>query len=208
MHGLDLLKQHWNNDGNFLKINKDEIKHMLYRRSSTIIKWIFIISVIELSVGVLLGFFLPIDQEPTSSLESLLELIFGIAFKAIILFFIYNFFRNYRKITNTADTKTLLKTILKARRYVDYYIKFHIYTFVIYMTLRGLKHIITVFVDKSIGEGILVTFIVVIVTTPIIFIVLYLMKLYYQILYRRLINKLDKNYEELIRVEKKTAEVF
>ncbi|TYR37774.1 hypothetical protein FXV77_00325 [Sphingobacterium phlebotomi] len=202
MDGLDLLKQHWNNDNNFPRVNEEEIKYMLYQRSSSIIKWVFIISIMELSVGIVLGFILPIDQKITSSFESFLGLTFGIAFRAVILYFIYNFFKNYRKIKNTTDTKTLLITILTTQQYVDHYIKFNVYFFIFIMTWRGLQHIVITFVEKSIGEGILMSFLVVIVIAPIVFITIYLMKLYYRILYRRLINKLDDNYEELIRIDK------
>lgn len=201
MDGLDLLKQHWNNNDRFPKINKEEIRHMLHQRSSSIIKWVFIISLIELSVGIILGFILPMDQKSTS-FESFLDITFGIAFKAVILYFIYRFFKNYRLIKNTTNTKTLLKTILKTRQSVDNYIKFNIYFVIFYGALAGLKEIVTTIINKSVAEGIIMTFLVLIVFTPVILIVTYLLKRYYHILYRRLINKLDNNYEELNRIEK------
>ncbi|WP_133166379.1 hypothetical protein [Sphingobacterium haloxyli] len=178
-----------------------ELQQMIHRRSSSIIKWIFVISILELSVGVGLAFLLPIEEKQTSSFEQYTSLLLGIIFRATIFFFIYIFFKHYRKIRNNTNTRTLLETILKTRQAVDYYIKFNIYFVIGYTLWSGLQHIIRAFAHKSIGEGILVTLLVIIVSTPIILITTYLMKHYYRILYRRLIHKLHDNYEELIRIE-------
>jgi hypothetical protein len=35
MDELDVLKQHWNKDNNFPKINREEIKEMLHKSSSS-----------------------------------------------------------------------------------------------------------------------------------------------------------------------------
>ncbi len=201
MDGLDLLKQHWNRNDSFPKLNKMELQQMIHRRSSSIIKWIFVISILELSVGVGLAFLLPIEEKQTSSFEQYTSLLLGIIFRATIFFFIYIFFKHYRKIRNNTNTRTLLETILKTRQAVDHYIKFNIYFVIAYTVWSGLQHIVKAFDHKSIGEGILVTLLVIIVSTPIILITTYLMKHYYRILYRRLIHKLHDNYEELIRIE-------
>lgn len=201
MDGLDLLKQHWDKKPHFPKIDKEEIQHMLHKSSCSIVKWIFIISIFELSLGIALSLLLPGVEKPMSPFEFYFSLTLGIIFRVAILFFIYSFFTHYRQIRNTTDTRTLLKTILKTRQSVDNYIKFNIYFFIFFMAVSGLRKIGKAFIEKSVAEGILMTFLVIIVVTPLILLVIYLMKNYYRILYRRLMNKLNDNYEELVQIE-------
>ena len=48
MKELDLLKKDWNKNSNtFEQISESEIYKMIHRKSSSIVKWIFIISIIE-----------------------------------------------------------------------------------------------------------------------------------------------------------------
>ena len=46
MEGLDLLKKEWNKESNFPKITESEIYKMIHKKSSSIVKWIFIISIL------------------------------------------------------------------------------------------------------------------------------------------------------------------
>ena len=47
MDELKQLKKDWQKDQKFPKINKSEIYKFLHKKSSSIVKWIFIISIVE-----------------------------------------------------------------------------------------------------------------------------------------------------------------
>ena len=51
MDELELLKKDWKkNDGQFKQVSENEIYGMLHKSSSSIVKWIFIISIVEFLV--------------------------------------------------------------------------------------------------------------------------------------------------------------
>ena len=51
MDELELLKKDWKkNDGQFTQVSENEIYGMLHKSSSSIVKWIFIISIVEFLV--------------------------------------------------------------------------------------------------------------------------------------------------------------
>ena len=98
MDGLELLKKNWKKqEATLPKVSYDEIYKMIWKRSSSIVKWIFIISIFEFVIGVLLNVGLA-DKEYWNSLEQL-DLkevtiwIYGINY-LITLFFVFRFYKN------------------------------------------------------------------------------------------------------------------
>ena len=56
MEELDLLKKAWQKDSHgFEQISEVEIYKMLHAKSSSIVKWIFYISLFELGFGFIVG---------------------------------------------------------------------------------------------------------------------------------------------------------
>ena len=52
MKELDLLKKDWKkNAASFVQVSENEIYKMIHKKSSSVVKWIFMISVIELGLG-------------------------------------------------------------------------------------------------------------------------------------------------------------
>ena len=47
MKELERLKKDWNKNQNFPELSKEEIYKFLHKKSSSIVKWIFIISLLE-----------------------------------------------------------------------------------------------------------------------------------------------------------------
>ena len=48
MDELELLKKDWETSSkNYPELNKEELYKLIYKRSSSIVKWIFIISLLE-----------------------------------------------------------------------------------------------------------------------------------------------------------------
>ncbi|GHE28422.1 hypothetical protein [Sphingobacterium griseoflavum] len=201
MDGLDLLKGHWNKNDDFPKIDKEQIKHMLHKSSSSILKWIFLISVIELAVGILLSCTITIEKEHHSSLYTIFYVAFEVLFYIVVLYFMYRFFSSYRNIKNTINTKLLLENILNTRKHVNNYIKFNIYCIIFQFSLVSIEKIIQEVQRKPAGEAILFSMFMVVFVSLFCWLFLLVVRFYYKLLYRRLVHKLDHNYEELIKIE-------
>lgn len=206
MDELDFLKQHWQKDQGFPKVNKEEIRNMLHKSSSSLVKWIFIISIIELFLGVLLNVFVFLfDTDPEKMpypLELLTNFIDVVSY-IIILYFIYSFFNSYRKIKNTNNTKELLSNILVTRKTVAYYIRFNIYMIMVALGISALRMTWEEDVfHKSVGHNIMFFTFIVIVFFLIGWAMISLVKWIYKLIYIRLVKKLEKNYEELERLER------
>ena len=100
MDELEILKKDWKkNENAFDQVTEKEIYGMLHKRSSSIVKWILIISVLELLLwsGIT---FLTADEEYFKTLEmyhldTIMPIISVINY-GVILFFIYLFFKNYK----------------------------------------------------------------------------------------------------------------
>ena len=59
MDELELLKKHWKQqEDQYPKVSADAIYKMILKRSSSIVKWIFIISLLEFALWACLSFFL------------------------------------------------------------------------------------------------------------------------------------------------------
>ncbi|MGX1638749.1 hypothetical protein [Sphingobacterium mizutaii] len=206
MDELDFLKQHWQKDQGFPKVNKEEIRNMLHKSSSSLVKWIFIISIIELFLGVLLNVFVFLSDTDPEKMPYPLELLtnfIDVVSYIIILYFIYSFFNSYRKIKNTNNTKELLSNILLTRKTVTYYIRFNIYMILVGLGITALRMIWEEdVIHKSVGHNILFFTFLGIVIFLIGWAMIAFVKWIYKLIYIRLVKKLEKNYEELERLER------
>ncbi|SFC13085.1 hypothetical protein SAMN04487907_102348 [Zunongwangia mangrovi] len=126
MDGLELLKKNWKSqEATLPQVSYDEIYKMIWKRSSSIVKWIFIISICEFLFGVILNVGLA-DEEYWNSLEQLQikEITiwaYGINY-LITIYFMFRFYMNYRQINSTSSAKRLMKDIIKTRKTVKSYI--------------------------------------------------------------------------------------
>ena len=205
MDELDFLKQHWQKDQDFPKVNKEEIRSMLHKSSSSLVKWIFIISLIELFLGILVNVAVFIYDKNAEALPLGLDILTGIidvGSYIVILYFIYAFFNSYRKIKNTNNTKELLSNILVTRKTVGYYIKFNIYLIIVGIGLSAMSLIWEEDVlHKTVGHNIMFITMLVIVLFLFGWLSIAIVKMVYKFIYIRLVKKLEKNYEELERLE-------
>jgi hypothetical protein len=70
MDELDILKKDWNkDDSRYPKLSYNDIYGMILKRSSTIVKWIFIISILEFVFWTILSFALK-DADFNKKFES------------------------------------------------------------------------------------------------------------------------------------------
>ena len=93
MKELDLLKKDWQkSEASFEQLSEKDIYAMLHKKSSSVVKWILIVSILEFVILNGLGFLLP---DPYQSKYDELHPYLNIAEKLnyfIILGFIYLFF--------------------------------------------------------------------------------------------------------------------
>jgi len=126
MDELDLLKKDWNKQqGNYPKLTFDQIYKMIWKRSHSIVKWIFYISLIELLAGTIINIIFSGEEYwediEKNNLGDVVTTIYIVSY-AITFYFIFRFYKNYRTISTTDDAATLMKNILKTRKTVKFYI--------------------------------------------------------------------------------------
>lgn len=212
MDQLELLKQNWNKrELEHPRLSYTQIYNMLFKKSTSIVKWIFIISVIELLFWVGLYF-----VSPKSSFEVIEKLgmkpfmvWFNIFHYIVVLFFIYYFYKNYISIKVTENTKTLMRSILNTRKTVRYFVMYNVAAFALtlivinyfYYTKSDLLLEVLAETYGIVPEG--SEFLTLFLVTQIVFgiILILLLLLFYRIVYGILLRKLKKNYKELEKIE-------
>ncbi len=209
---LELLKKDWQKrEANLPKLSYEEIYPMIKKKSSSIVKWIFYISIIEFVfwAGINIVFSGPETMEELKAMH-IYKVVMGINIinYAIILYFIYKFYINYKKISFTDSSRNLMKTILKVKRTVTQYVWFNLIIFtisaiiyaygVLLYTPEGLE-----IVEAAAQDGNTAAFwgIIIITSIAITAVVLFIIWLFYKLLYGILLKKLRKNYNELKRLE-------
>jgi hypothetical protein len=118
MKELDLLKKIGKSDNSFNQISETEIYKMIHKKSSSIVKWILIISILEVLLWTCLsfcfdsdGYLKKIEQAEIITLLTVLNYFnYG-----VVLAFIYVFYKNYIAISTTVSTKQLMHDILKTK---------------------------------------------------------------------------------------------
>ena len=200
MVDLKTYKKVWHEQEHKEQLDSDTLSKMIHRRSSSIVKWIFYISIIEFVVLTLINVFVKTDWEELKDL-GLYHFIIGISILSYIipLIFIYLFYKNYKSISVIDNTKGLIQSILKTRRTVKNYIltilalfAFAIlYGFRVALQAPEYENIIQKFGENGqlIAWGIVVFFVL---------IVLGIILLIYLLIYGILLKHLKANYKDLI----------
>lgn len=196
---LEKYKETWKNQPEDTQtVSKEEIYKLSLKKSTSIVKWILIIGIAEFLFFFLLGF-IPTDEKDDNHpiILEYCSIILSIISYIGVFYYLYHFYKNYKKISVVANTKGLMENILTTRKTVKNYIKFNISIFGIAMLL------IFPFMlyEKYLEEGSAVTIGMAIFTIPIFFIFYYLYKGFYRLLYGWLLDKLYYNHKELLKLE-------
>jgi len=210
MDELELLKKDWkNNNAQFKQVSENEIYGMLHKSSSSIVKWIFIISILEIVLWTSLGFLINNDsywQMLNKYHLKTFMLVISIINYVVIVYFIYRFYSNYKKINATDSVNQLLKNILNSRKTVKQYVNYNLLMigFILIVAFVAqtmyepkLQEIIHKFGNDSNKGYILVFgiyFVFILVFTFIIW-------LFYRLIYGFLMRRLKQNYKELEKIE-------
>ncbi len=201
MDVLDKYKKAWDNQPNDSeKVSKVDIYKMMKSKSSSIVKWIFIISILEFILPHLT--FLFVDYEEYNRVYSDLGLeqfaFYGFALTYVVYaIFIYKFYLNYKNISTTLDTKSLMNKILKTRKTVKTFFIVNLSLFFVYSAIVSF---ITLYdqLKPSSTSKILVFIITLIIVLSISVVIFWL---FYQLLYGFLLRKLYRNYKDLAKLD-------
>jgi len=212
MDELELLKRDWKKKENsFNQISEKEIYSMLHKTSSSIVKWILIISILEILLWSSITF-LTADDEYFKTLEmyhlnTIMPIITFVNY-AVILVFIYLFYKNYKAINTTESVKALMQNILKTRKTVKYYVGYNIgmavFGFVLVFIFQFLYdpniRTMTDKVSESMNSNLFILLIIMIYAV-IIAVFVGVIWLFYKLLYGILMRRLQKNYNELSKID-------
>jgi Ca2+/Na+ antiporter len=212
MDELDLLKKDWKkNDTKFPNVSEQDIYGMLHKKSSSIVKWIFIISVLEIVLWSVISF-CTADENYFKTLENyhidtFMKIIMVLNY-AVIAVFIFLFYKNFKRINTTDNVKELMKSILNTRKTVQYYIWYNLgmigFTFIVVMvaTFKYDTRINEIAVKTSGTDGNALFWIVFLGFTVIFFAIIFgLFWLFYRLIYGYLLRRLYKNFEELKKID-------
>jgi len=211
MKELDLLKKAWHEETHsFHQVTESEIYTMLHKRSSSIVKWILIISIVEVCLWSFTSIFFNTDEYMKQlHAEALNPYFKGLTFVnyAVVLFFIYKFYKNYLKITTTVNTKQLMQDILQARKTVRYYVYYNL-TMIVLSFIAGM----VIAFEYNPRMGVLkykiahesnhhILLVTILMTLGFVLLFFGIFWLFYRLLYGTLLRKLHKNYRELQKID-------
>ncbi|MEH6763297.1 hypothetical protein [Aequorivita antarctica] len=213
MDELEILKKQWQSQEQVLPhLSYNDIYKMLLKKSSSIVKWIFYISIAEILFWTLLSFLVPESSTKFSDDIGLHNILIGVNVLnySVFGFFIFLFYRNYRKISTTDSIKDLMKNILRTRKTVKYFVIYNVTASV--LLIIGInfyyyvnQDIVFRFMTEDYGitnisqERFMKMFFVIQILFGIVMIGFVL--LFYRIVYGILLRRLHKNYKELKKIE-------
>ncbi len=211
MDQLDELKKEWQNREQELpKLSYNSIYNMLLKKSSSIVKWIFIISILELLFWIGLNLVIPEDNLKLINEMGIGDIMHYSNIVHFIIFgvFIFLFYKNHQSIKVTDSTKMLMQNILKTRKTVRYFVYYNLGMLAsgliitdIYFYSRSQKlYEIMNFASKGIPEkGFATTFIISQIIVGIL--VVGLLIAFYWLIYGILLKRLNNNYKELKKMD-------
>jgi len=211
MKELDLLKKDWKKQNTYFpKLSYHDIYILIHKKSSSIVKWIFIICIAEFLFWTGLNFIIPesyLDIYKQFHLNTFLY-ISQVLHYILLLFFIFIFYKNFKAISVVDSTNLLMEKIINTRKTVNYYVYFNI---ALYTILSIILNVIMLsnpdilikvmsLEDTTIStDNFLTVLLLVQITTFAV--VCGLLWFYYRIIYGILLKKLNKNYFELKNME-------
>lgn len=205
MEELDLLKKDWKKNANsFEQISEDAIYKMLHKKSSSIVKWILIISILEVLLWTAISVFYNTDEYLIKTHNEYLMDYFKyltIFNYVVIAVFIFFFYKNYRTISTITSTKQLMKDILKTRKTVKYYVWYNLGMMAISMVIG---FILVFSTDPKLHELTSKNSAIVLMTVFCAICILVFVGvfwLFYRLIYGILLRKLFKNYNELKKID-------
>lgn len=209
MDELENLKKRWqSSEQEFPKLTFKDIYPMLLKKSSSMVKWIFYISIAEIVLWTTLYFLVPESSKKFQEGMGLNDLFMwmNILNYLVVFVFIYLFYKNHLKIQATNSVKELMSNILKTRKTVHCFVYYNIGMAAFLMFIVNLYYYYNqdklhailqsdafystvpaeVFIKFNVIGGIII----------IVF-----LTLFYGLIYGLLLRRLKRNYKELKKME-------
>jgi hypothetical protein len=208
---LDLLKKAWKKDANsYQEVSEEQIYAMIHKRSSSIVKWILMISIAELVLWTALSF-ITVDENYLNTLELYhIDTVFQILTVlnyAVLLIFIYFFYKNFKTISSTDTVKELMSSIIKTRKTVQYYIWYNLTMFALIFIVVVISQItydpnLNSVIENNKDLDPQIFWIIIGLTYFVLFAITFgLFWLFYRLIYGFLMRRLFKNHEELKKID-------
>ncbi len=210
MDELDILKKDWNKSNtNHKKLSVNDIYPMLHKKSSSIVKMLFYISIAELVFWILVN---TIPYFTSDSYRKALDKVYlndtilnilTIFSYAIVILFIYLLYKSYKSISVTDSAKQLMESILKTRKIIKYYVLYNLIMIVIsiiaglYLSTHNDPE--TIQNIEKIGKHGMLIFMG--ISTLFIIIATGIIWLFYKLIYGILLKRLNRNYKELEKLD-------
>jgi hypothetical protein len=211
MDELDLLKKDW--QANTTQVNQQllskDIYPMLHKKSSSIVKTLFYISIAELLFWIIANSYPLFASEQYR--EELVAMYGGYTMligltsfgSLVVILFVYLLFKSYKSISATDSAKKLMETILKTRKIIKYYVIYNLVmgflslSIGLYFTINYNPEVAEQFAQYSSKQMFIVTVVM------ILFIAFFLLVfwLFYRLIYGILLKRLNSNYKELKKLE-------
>lgn len=205
MKELEDLKNKWAKQDFSQSYSKEEIKGFLQKKSTHSIKWIFYLSIVEFVLYLSFPLLVPNYIKSFDYYKSLNLFEFSIVTTVLgyvlLLYFMWHFFQNYKKISVANSIKDHLSAILNTRRAVNHYFYFNVAILIIFTivvlvaALERDKNMIAL--QEENNSLIMIIFMIGI----LIAIILGLFGLLYYFVYGRFLRPLKNNEKELLRIE-------
>ena len=192
------------------KISALEIYKMTQSKSNSIVKWIFIIGLLEFVFWFAINYLCTKNGalEPYEKLK-LISFIenFNYFHYVVVVLFLILFYRNFSLISTVDDTKTLMKNILLVRKTVKWYVYYNLINVIVFSIILNILifntpngiNIISGIDNESLNQEHMMSVFIIAQIVVIAFMIVVLW-LFYYLLYGILLKKLNKNYKELIKL--------
>ena len=211
MDELKRLKKDWKENLKFPKLSKDEIYKLLHKKSSSIVKRIFVFSLIEFGFWTLLSFVIK-DNEAQQRFDqyemdhiTLPLMVIGYAF---LIYFFFMFYKNYKSISTTASSKGLMEQILETRKTVKHYVIFNLLFLYIsiviglFIELNNNPDVALRTAEFTVSGDYYIFYGIMLATTLLMMALMTAILLgFYYLIYGILLKKLKNNYKELKKIE-------
>ena len=192
------------------KISALEIYKMTQSKSNSIVKWIFIIGLLEFVFWFAINYLGTKNGalEPYEKLN-LINFIdnFNYFHYVVVVLFLILFYRNFSLISTVDDTKTLMKNILLVRKTVKWYVYYNLMNVVVFSIILNILifntpegiNILSGIDNESFNQEHMMS-VFIIAQIVVIAIMILILWLFYYLLYGILLKKLNKNYKELTKL--------
>ena len=202
MMALDNLKDIWKNQAESkIQFSETDIYKMIHKKSTSIVKWIYYISIIEFILFILPTFFLDTSEaESEFDITMFTRVLNIINFGIIMPIFIYLFYKNYKLICVNDTAKKLMQGILKTKKIVSFYVlsQLLIVAVLIFEIVYKISISETYLEQLPENMNMSIYWIIAILFTIL---TLFIVWLFYKLIYGILLNKLKINYKELQKQE-------